>query len=119
MCGGAIDPPMQGDTNILYTCTYADKYVYEASQINIPADILCTYDYTYMYCLLYISLMGIRYPGKQGCCLQPEIDGLRVISDTTSEFLHRVTSEFAYTMLLLKLLHVHAKADYTVHNTGY
>jgi hypothetical protein len=43
--------------------------------------------------ILYMQLCHWRYPGKVGCCLQPEIDGLRIITNRTSEFMHRVTSQ--------------------------
>jgi hypothetical protein len=45
--------------------------------------------------LIFVKGFGkhwCKYPGKPGCSLQPEVDGLRIISNTTSEFMHRVTS---------------------------
>ena len=48
--------------------------------------------YTWVIVYMDLLLFCLRYPGKLGCCLQPEVDGLRVISNTTSEFMHRVTS---------------------------
>jgi hypothetical protein len=46
--------------------------------------------------LIFVKGFGkhwCKYPGKLGCCLQPEVDGLRLVSNTTSEFIHRVTSQ--------------------------
>jgi hypothetical protein len=46
--------------------------------------------------LIFVKGFGkhwCKYPGKLGCCLQPEVDGLRLVSNTASEFIHRVTSQ--------------------------
>lgn len=54
--------------------------------------------------IIHVCLSDRRYPGKVGCCLQPEIDGLRIISNTTSEFMHRVTSMSEYGAFVKWLL---------------
>ncbi|CAI8030177.1 Vacuolar protein sorting-associated protein 16 homolog, partial [Geodia barretti] len=56
--------------------------------------------------LIFVKGFGkhwCKYPGKLGCCLQPEVDGLRLVSNTTSEFIHRVTSMLIphYTLIIV------------------
>ena len=49
---------------------------------------------------MYISVF-CRYPGKPGCHLQPEVDGLRIVSNYSSEFIHRVTSKYVGKKMLV------------------
>ena len=60
-----------------------------------------------VYVYVYTCLPSlIRYPGKPGCCLQPEIDGLRVISNDTSEFMHRVTSKLVSNYIQMMCIYL-------------
>ena len=60
-------------------------------------------------------LFDHRYQKKMGCCLQPEIDGLRVITNRTSEFMHRVTSECISIVFIHVHIQVHVYTTLHVH----
>jgi hypothetical protein len=54
-----------------------------SSHLNI---MLCT---TWLF-----SLFPLWYPLRSACILQPEIDGVRILTNHACEFIHRVTSKF-------------------------